>query len=72
MNIKIALVISIICGTIIFNSCSEPYAESIELEKFMYLSLSGATDNPIEKTVDLDKNTVFALTVSYGGTTNYE
>lgn len=68
----IALVISTIMGIFVFNSCSDPYPEVIELEKFMYISLSGATDNPIIKTVDLDENATFPLSISYGGTTNYK
>ena len=72
MKNKITLVISMILGLFVFNACNEPYPESIELEQFMYISLSGATDNPIIKTVDLDKTSSFPLSVSYGGTTNYE
>lgn len=72
MKNKITLVISMILGLFVFNACNEPYPESIELEKFMYISLSGAADNPIVKTVDLDKTSSFPLSVSYGGTTNYE
>ncbi|WP_298653386.1 discoidin domain-containing protein [uncultured Proteiniphilum sp.] len=68
----IALVISTIAGVFVFSSCSDPYSEVIELEKFMYISLSGAADNPIIKTVDLDENATFPLSISYGGTTNYE
>ncbi|MBF6628714.1 MAG: discoidin domain-containing protein [Proteiniphilum sp.] len=68
----IALVISILSGMFVFNACSDPYPETIELEQFMYISLSGAADNPIVKTVDLDKSSTFPLTISYGGTTNYD
>lgn len=78
MKNKIALTLSAIMGICIFNlamfvfnSCSDPYPQVIELEKFMYISLSGAADNPITKTVDLDKNATFPLSISYGGTTNY-
>jgi hypothetical protein len=67
----IVLVVSAVVGVFIFNSCSEPYSEVIELEKFMYISLSGAADNPIIKTVEPDKNVAFPLSISYGGTTNY-
>lgn len=69
---KLALVISVISGVVAFHSCSEPYAESIELDRFMYLSLSGAADNPVVNTIDVDKNVTYPLSVSYGGTTNYE
>ncbi len=72
MKIKTALVISILYGVFAFYSCSEPYADSIELEQFMYLSLSGASDNPIVNTIELDKPVTYTLSVSYGGTTNYE
>lgn len=68
----ITLVISTIVGIFAFNSCSDPYSEVIELEKFMYIALSGSADNPIIKTVDLDKDATFPLSISYGGTTNYE
>lgn len=71
MKIKLTLVISIICGSLFFNSCSEPYAENIELEQFMYLSLSGAADNPNVMEVEVDQDTIFPVTLSYGGTTNY-
>src|SRR5690606_36112921 len=67
----VKLVFSLLCGILILNSCSEPYAESIELEKFMFLSLSGAADSPIEQTISLDDPFTYPLSVSYGGTTNY-
>jgi hypothetical protein len=67
----ITFVVSTIVGVFIFNSCGDPYTE-FELEKFMYISLLGATNNPIFKTVDLDENTTFPLSISYGGTTNYK
>lgn len=67
----LALVIAALTGTLLFNSCSEPYSETIELEQFMYLSLSGAADNPVVKAVEVDKNTTFPITLSFGGTTNY-
>ncbi len=67
----IAIAISVILGVSVFNSCSDPYPEIIELEKFMYLSLSGAADNPVIKNVELDENATFPLSVSYSGTTNY-
>lgn len=68
----IVLVVTVLVGSFIFNSCSEPYPKVIELEKFMYISISGATDGPIIKTVDLDESISFPLSVSYGGTTNYK
>lgn len=68
----IALVISTLMGVFVLNSCLDPYSEVIELEKFMYISLSGAADNPIIKTIDLDENSTFPLSISYGGTTNYK
>ena len=37
----------------------------------MYISLSGAADNPVIKAVEVDRNTTFPITISYGGTTNY-
>jgi hypothetical protein len=54
--------------------CAEPYATSIELEQFMYLSLSGAKENPNIKKLDLgsSNDTLFYLSIAYGGTTNYE
>lgn len=67
----IALVIGALCGLFFLNSCSEPYSETIELEQFLYLSLSGAIDNPVIKAVEVDKNTTFPITLSYAGTTNY-
>ena len=67
----IALILSALMGILLFNSCSEPYSEKIELEQFMYLSLSGAADNPVVKAVEVDQNTTFPITLSFGGTTNY-
>ena len=67
-----SLLISTILGVFIFYSCSDPYPKLIELERFMYISLSGAADKPKTKTIDLDKNATFPLSISYGGTTNYE
>lgn len=68
----VKITVSILCGVLILNSCSEPYAESIELERFMFLSLSGATDGPIEQTISLEEPFTYPVSVSYGGTTNYE
>ena len=68
----IALVIGAFMGISLLNSCSEPYEETIELEQFMYLSLSGAADNPVVKAVEVDQNTTFPLIFSYAGTTNYK
>src|SRR5690606_4585413 len=45
--------------------------ESIELERFMFLSLSGSADSPIEQTISLDDPFTYPLSASYGGTTNY-
>lgn len=67
----IALVIVAFMGTLLFNSCSDPYSKTIELEQFMYLSLSGAADNPVVKAVEVDQDTTFPLTLSFSGTTNY-
>ncbi|MGI6520462.1 MAG: discoidin domain-containing protein [Fermentimonas sp.] len=71
MKLKIRLFIGAAITALLLHSCSEPYAESIELERFMYLSLSGSVDNPVVKKIDLDENFTFPLNVSYGGTTNY-
>ncbi|MDR0575447.1 MAG: discoidin domain-containing protein [Tannerella sp.] len=71
MKINILLAVNIICGIVFFNSCGEPYSKNIELENFMYISISGAIDKTIENTVDLDKAASYKLSVSYGGTTNY-
>ena len=71
MNQIIKLSINVLCGILILNSCSKPYEESIELERFMSLSLSGAADSPIEETISLDDPFTYPLSVSYGGTTNY-
>lgn len=62
---------TLLCGALILNSCSEPYEETIELEQFMYLSLSGAADGIIEQTISLDEPFTYPLSVSYAGTTNY-
>jgi len=67
--VKFALTIG--CGMFVLNSCSDPYAETIELERFMFLSLSGAADGAIEQTISLDEPFTYPLSVSYGGTTNY-
>lgn len=64
-------IIGFIALTLLFNSCNEPFPKEIELEKFMYLSLSGSQENPVIKNVDLDENTTFSFFASYGGTTNY-
>ncbi len=71
MKLTIRLFIGAAIAAFLLYSCSEPYAESIELERFMYLSLSGSVDNPVVKKIDLDENFTFPLNVSYGGTTNY-
>lgn len=62
---------TIVCGALFLHSCSDPYADSIELERFMYLSLSGSADGAIEQTVKLDEAFTYPLSVSYAGTTNY-
>jgi hypothetical protein len=62
----------IICAALLLCQCSEPYSTSIELEQFMYLSLSGAKENPNIRKVDPDRDATFSLSVLYGGTTNYE
>src|SRR5690606_28100166 len=62
---------TIVCGALFLHSCSDPYADSIELERFMYLSLSGSADGSIEQTVKLDEAFTYPLSVSYAGTTNY-
>src|SRR5690606_2310296 len=67
----VKLAFTILCGTLILNSCSDPYAESIELERFMFLSLSGSADSPVEQTISLDDPFTYPVSVSYGGTTNY-
>lgn len=67
----IALIIGAFMGIIFLTSCSESHEETIELEQFMYLSLSGAADNPVVKAVEVDQITTFPITFSYGGTTNY-
>ena len=63
----LALFIAAFMGTLLLNSCSEPYSETIELEQFMYLSLSGAAENPVIKAVEVDRNTTFPITFSFAG-----
>lgn len=70
-NIITLFVVGAFCGVLFLNSCSEPYSETIELEQFMYLGLSGAADNPVVKAVEVDKSTTFLVNLFYGGTTNY-
>ena len=55
-----------------FHSCKDAIPE-IELENFMYLSLTGARNNPNIKKLDLanTQDTLFNVTLSYGGTNNY-
>ena len=72
MKLKIALFISILCGSFWLQSCSDPYEGNIELEQFMYVSLSGAVDETVETMVSIDENIDFKLSVSYAGTTNYD
>jgi hypothetical protein len=69
---KTKTVLLMICATLILSQCGEPYSTSIELEQFMYLSLSGAKENPSVKKVLPDRDTTFNLSVLYGGTTNYD
>lgn len=71
MKNRIALLLCACWGIFALNSCNDPYPETIELEQFMYISLSGAADNPVIKAVEVDRNTTFPITISYGGTTNY-
>ena len=54
------------------HSCKDPLPE-IELDDFMYITLTGAKSNPLIKKLDLanTRDTLFNVAVSYGGTTNY-
>jgi hypothetical protein len=57
-----------------FYSCSSDPVPRINLEQFMYISLSGAKENPSIKLLDLGsaRDTLFNLSIAYGGTTDYE
>jgi hypothetical protein len=67
---KLAFIISVMFG--VLASCSEPFPETIELEQFMNIALSGAADGEIVNTIEVDGSMTYPLSVSYGGTTNYE
>jgi hypothetical protein len=55
-------------------SCEDPVPTTIELEQFMYLSLTGAKEMPVIKKLNMEStaDTTFFIGISYGGTTNYE
>jgi len=55
-----------------FHSCQEGIPE-IALEEFMYITLTGSKNNPHIKKLDLgnSRDTTFNISISYGGTTNY-
>lgn len=75
MKIKISQVTSVllICGAFILGSCGEPYDKIVELEQFKYIFISGATEYPADFAVEVDATeAIFPLSISYGGTTNYE
>jgi hypothetical protein len=64
----------ILCiGSLAWNSCGDP-VPSIELEQFLYLSLTGAKEVPAIKKLNMESSsdTTFYITMAYGGTTNYE
>ncbi len=69
---KIVFLLSVILGVFAVNSCSEPYDEALELEEFMYLSITGAAENPAVKEVLPDETAVYKISVFFAGTTNYE
>ncbi|MDR0844115.1 MAG: discoidin domain-containing protein [Tannerella sp.] len=59
----------IICAG--FQSCHDGM-ESQELSEFMYISIMGANDSPSVKQLNpASADTVFNISVAYGGTTNY-
>lgn len=70
MKTRILLLLSLLSFGLF--SCEEPVPE-VALEDFMYLSLIGAKNNPEIKKLDLTsgRDTVFAISIAYGGTTNY-
>ena len=73
MRIKKSLLPGLLAAGMFLGSCSDP-VPSVRLEQFMFLSLTGAKDAPAVKNLNLANtaDTVFYITVSYGGTTDYE
>jgi hypothetical protein len=63
----------ILCTALLW-SCSDDPIPVIENERFMYLSLTGAKEVPAIKKLNLAStaDTVFFISISYGGTMNYE
>ena len=63
----------IICVVAAICACDDGIPDTVELKDFMYLSLTGASDDPT--VIELDyhiRDTVFITGgISYGGTTNY-
>ncbi|MDR3253335.1 MAG: discoidin domain-containing protein [Tannerella sp.] len=73
LKVKTAILIAVL-GATVFNSCNSDPVPEIKLEQFMYLSLMGAKEYPSIKKLDIgsSKDTLFNLSIAYGGTTNYD
>jgi hypothetical protein len=66
-------VFTLLAGSSFLWSCSDP-VPAIELDQFMSLVLSGAKETSVIKKLNLEStaDTVFYITMTYGGTNNYE
>jgi hypothetical protein len=73
MRTKIIIIGIIVIGCFGFYACEQETATP-ELDKFMYVSLVGAKNNPSIKKLDLlsTADTTFYIAMVYGGTTNFE
>jgi hypothetical protein len=73
MRTKEELLLGILCACLLFWSCGNPVPE-VEAEQFMFLSLRGSKEAPAIKNLNLaaTSDTTFIISMSYGGTTNYE
>ncbi|MDR1380194.1 MAG: DUF1735 domain-containing protein, partial [Tannerella sp.] len=69
---KLAVLV-LLAGSSFLWSCSDP-VPAIELDQFMSLALSGAKETSVIKKLNLEStaDTVFYITMTYGGTNNYE
>ena len=73
MGTKKLTILSMLATGLFLGSCGDPIPK-IEMEQFMYLSLSGAREMPAIRKLNLENiaDTAFYITMTYGGTTNYE
>ena len=72
MKTKKIITAVVFFASLVLFSCNRLLDETIEIPKFMKLSLSGATEESIAYQIDLDEEFTHPFQVSYGGTNNYQ